>query len=111
MGNCYSILDGMQSEVRAEVEAHVEFGLNGYPAGHIMHGRRSGLNWLIWEVLEAWRMPMRERPYGQEPRVEVDRYRIRVGGPLPGRPRDVGNFIMVARRYSDDSLTWWISPE
>ncbi|HEY1700968.1 MAG TPA: hypothetical protein VGG75_14755 [Trebonia sp.] len=98
----------------AEVEAHVEFGLDGRPAGHIIHARQSGLSWFIWEVLETWRMPMQQRPYGPGPPVEVDRYRLRVGGPLPGPAaphRPYGNFVMVARRYSDDSLTWWISPE
>jgi hypothetical protein len=97
----------------AEVEAHVEFGMNGYPAGHIIHTRQRGLSWMIWEVLDSWRMPMRERPYGPGLRAETDRYRLRVGGPLPGTgPRhQYGNFVLVVRRYSDDSLTWWISPE
>jgi hypothetical protein len=93
-----------------EVEAHAEFGLNGRPSGHIMHGRRTGLSWMVWEVLEEWKMPYPERPYGG-PGVEVDRYRVRVGGPLPGRPREYGNFVMVIRRYSDAPRAWWISPD
>jgi hypothetical protein len=40
-----------------EVEAHVEFGLNGNPAGYIIHGRQEGLSWMVWEVLDEWKMP------------------------------------------------------
>jgi hypothetical protein len=66
---------------------------------------------MVWEVLDAWKMPYPERPYGPRTRVEVDRYRVCVGGPLPGRPREYGNFVMVVRRYSDNPRVWWISPD
>ena len=94
---------------RGEAEAHVEFGLNGAPAGFIIHGHRSELSWLVWEVLGKWAMPYPERP-GPGSHAEVDRFRLRVGGPLPGRPAEYGNFVMIVRRYADDPPgAWWIS--
>jgi hypothetical protein len=94
-----------------EVEAHVEFALNGEPAGFILHGQRPGLSWRVWRVLEKWAMPYPARP-GPDPQAEVDRFRLHVGGPLPRRPAEYGNFVMVVRRYADDPPgAWWISPE
>lgn len=89
----------------------MKFGLNGNPSGYIIHGRQRGLSWMVWEVLDEWKMPYPERPYGPGLRVEVDRYRVRVGGPLPGRSREYGNFVMLVRRYSDAPRSWWISPD
>ena len=95
---------------RGEAEAHVELGLNGDPAGFIIHGTRSELSWLVWEVLEKWAMPYPQRP-ARDSHAEVDRFRVRVGGPLPGRPAEYGNFVMIVRRYADDPPgAWWISP-
>lgn len=61
-------------------------------------------------MISRWAMPYPERP-GPGVHQVVDWYRIRVGGPLPGRPVEYGNFVMLVRRYSDRPLLWWISPD
>lgn len=63
----------------------------------------------------AWRRP--KTPLAEDParlflRAQVDRYRLHVGGPLPGAPREYGSFVMIVRRrYSDNPRAWWISPD
>ena len=94
-----------------EVEAHLTLGLNGEPAGFIIHSTRPELSWLVWHVLDKWAMPYPERP-GHDSHAETDRFRVRVGGPLPRCPSQFGNFVMIVRRYADDPpAVWWISPE
>ena len=42
--------------------------------------------------------------------MELKRYRVRVTGPLPGRPSESGEFTMIVRRLGD-SPSWWACPE
>jgi hypothetical protein len=42
--------------------------------------------------------------------METNRFRVRVSGPLSGRPAEEGEFAMTVRRYGDRS-GWWISPD
>jgi hypothetical protein len=96
---------------RGEVEGHIELGLSGQPVGFIIHGHQPELSWLVWEVLEKRAMPYPQRP-ARDSSVVVDWFRIRVGGPLPRRPSEYGNFVMIVCRYADDPPgSWWISPE
>jgi hypothetical protein len=37
-------------------------------------------------------------------------YRLRVHGPLPGRPREAGEFVLLAWAYGTRP-GWWIAPE
>jgi hypothetical protein len=94
-----------------ETEAKVEFAHDGRPTGFVVHVDRPQLSWLVWETLELWHIDPRKRPHGPGLHVVVDQYRVRVGGPLPGRPGKYGNFVMVIRRYANESpYAWWISP-
>ena len=42
--------------------------------------------------------------------VAQQRYRLRVFGPLPGRPDQDGEFVMIAASYGNRDH-WWIRPE
>lgn len=66
------------------------------------------LSWSVIDVLEVWTTPDFEQDAGSV--MELKRYRVRVTGPLPGRPSEVGEFGMLVRRYGDRS-GWWICPE
>jgi hypothetical protein len=37
-------------------------------------------------------------------------YRLRVFGPLPGQPDQLGEFVMIANAYGNRDR-WWIRPE
>ena len=58
------------------------------------------------------------KPRGTSPRyhdavgtpAETKRFRVRVSGPLPGRPSEEGEFVMTVRRYGDRP-GWWINPD
>jgi hypothetical protein len=68
---------------------------------------RLGLTWQVIEVLDHW-----EHPDGMKARGAVVReaWKMRVAGPLPGRPGERGEFVMTARVYSHVG-GWWIAPE
>jgi hypothetical protein len=42
--------------------------------------------------------------------VVEKRYRLRVFGPLPGRPDQLAEFVMIATSYGNRDR-WWIRPE
>ena len=42
--------------------------------------------------------------------LESKRFRVRVRGPMPGKPSKEGEFVMIVRRYGDRD-GWWIVPE
>jgi hypothetical protein len=42
--------------------------------------------------------------------VVEKRYRVRVFGPLPGQPDQLGEFVMVATACGNRDR-WWIRPE
>ena len=60
------------------------------------------------QVLENWTTPEYYTVNGTP--GETRRFRLRVRGPLPSRPSEAGEFVMVVRRYGDRP-GWWISPE
>lgn len=66
------------------------------------------LTWQVLEVLECWTHPHLYSATFTEPAVRR-RYRLRLHGPLPGRPGERGAFPMVLRLYTDRS-GWWMSP-
>jgi hypothetical protein len=45
----------------------------------------------------------------QKPVVQK-RYRLRVFGPLPEQPEQLGEFVMIATSYGNRDH-WWIKPE
>jgi hypothetical protein len=65
------------------------------------------LSWSVLDVLEDWTTPSYHDDVGTP--METKRFRVRVTGPLPGRPADAGEFGMIIRRYGDRP-GWWISP-
>lgn len=62
----------------------------------------------VLAVLEDWATPSYDEEVGTP--MEVKRFRVRVTGPMPGRPANVGEFGMIVRRYGDRP-GWWISPD
>lgn len=73
----------------AEAPALVDLGPRLAP--EVIRHARLGLSWTVLAVLENW-------------------FRVRVSGPLPGKPLQAGEFVMVVRRYGDWA-GWWIAPE
>jgi hypothetical protein len=68
-----------------------------------------GLRWTVREVLDGWTHPGWPGRTYNKPVVEK-RYRLRVFGPLPGRPDQLGEFVMIATCYGNRDR-WWIRPE
>jgi hypothetical protein len=68
---------------------------------------RLGLRWRVREVLDAW-----EHPDGIKARGGAvhEAWRLRVTGPLPGRPSEHGEFVLIVKGYADRPY-WWITPE
>jgi hypothetical protein len=73
----------------------------------IRHARLD-LAWTVLKVIEDWTTPEYWAVKGTA--GETRRFRVRVRGPLPSRPSEAGDFVMVVRRYGDRP-GWWISPE
>ncbi len=67
-----------------------------------------GLSWTVLAVLEDWTTPRYHDGVGTP--APTKRFRVRVTGPLPGRPSQDGEFTMIIRRYGDRP-GWWASPE
>jgi hypothetical protein len=65
------------------------------------------LSWSVLAVVEDWTTPAYHADDGTP--MELKRFRVRVTGPLPGRPSEAGEFGMIVRRYGNRS-GWWISP-
>jgi hypothetical protein len=66
------------------------------------------LSWSVLEVIEEWTTPDFEQDDGSA--MELKRYRVRVTGPLPGRPSVADEFGLIVRRYGDRP-GWWIRPD
>ena len=73
----------------------------------IWHARLS-LRWEVRRVLEDWTTPLYWEVLGTP--GETRRFRVVVSGPLPGRPWESGEFVMVVRRTADRP-GWWIAPD
>ena len=56
------------------------------------------LTWMIWETLDSWRDP--------DPVDEL----AAAYGPLPWRPSENGDLVLIVRRYTGQE-GWWITPE
>lgn len=89
-----------------EAPAAVDLGPRLVPVA-IRHARL-GLAWEVRQVLEDWTVTHYADVVGTPGRTK--RFRVRVTGPLPGRPSEHGEFAMTVRRYGDRP-EWWISPE
>ena len=66
------------------------------------------LSWSVLDVLEDWTTPSFHDDRGGP--METKRLKVRVTGPLPGRPSKTGEFSMIVRRYGDRP-GWWICPD
>lgn len=90
-----------------EVEAALAFeGADWRPVR--VHHVALGLDWTVTEVLEDWRIPGWPAGTSGKPGA-VWRFRLRVTGPLPGRPAENGQFVLVATMYGTRAH-WWIKP-
>jgi hypothetical protein len=90
-----------------EAPALVELGPRLTPAA-IRHAGRLDLAWTVLALLEDWTTPRYHDAIGTP--GETKRFRVRVRGPLPGKPEASGEFVMVIRRFGDHP-GWWISPD
>jgi hypothetical protein len=68
-----------------------------------------GLRWTVREVLDGWIHPGWPGKTNQKPVIQK-KYRLRVFGPLPERPDQAGEFVMIATSYGNRDH-WWIRPE
>jgi hypothetical protein len=68
-----------------------------------------GWRWKVREVLDGWTHPGWPGRAYKKPVVEK-RYWLRVFGPLPGRPDQLEEFVMIATSYGNRD-GWWIRPE
>jgi len=68
----------------------------------------SSLRWEVLRVLEDWTTRRYHDVLGTP--ADTRRFRVLVSGPLPARPEQTGEFVMVVRRV-DDRPGWWIAPE
>jgi hypothetical protein len=102
------IEQGFDNQHVREVEANVtEEGEDWRPV-QVRH-RDLGLTWTVRQVLASWRHPGHpQKTYGRP--VVSRRHRLRVYGPLPGRPHQFGEFVMIATEYGHRPR-WWIRPE
>jgi hypothetical protein len=66
----------------------------------------AGLRWAVLEVLDHWRHPDGMKARGS---ACIEAWKLRVAGPLPGRPSQRGEFVMIAKTYADRPY-WWITP-
>jgi hypothetical protein len=66
------------------------------------------LSWSVLAVIEDWTTPAYHDDVGTP--METKRFRVRVTGPMPGRPSVAGEFGMIVRRYGDRP-GWWVRPE
>ena len=89
-----------------EAPAIIELGPYLRPCA-IRHAGLS-LSWTVLAVLEDWTTPRYHDAVGTP--APTKQFRVRVTGPLPGRPSQDGEFTMIISRYGDRP-GWWASPE
>jgi hypothetical protein len=65
---------------------------------------------MVREVLDGWTHPVWPGRTYKKPVVEK-RYRLRVFGPLPGRPDQLGEFVLIATSCGSNRDRWWNKPE
>jgi hypothetical protein len=90
------------------VEATAIVELGPYLRPRAIRHAGLGLSWTVLAVLEDWTTPRYHDAVGTP--ALTKRFRVRVTGPLPGRPSRDGEFTMIIRRYGDRP-GWWASPE
>jgi hypothetical protein len=64
-----------------------------------------GLRWTTLEVLDGWTHPGWPGRTYKKPVVDM-RYRLRVFGPLPGRPDQLGELVMIVTAYGNRCRLW-----
>jgi len=75
------------------MEANAALGDQRQP--HELYHATRGLRWKVREVLDGWIHPGWPEKTYNKPVVEK-RYRLHVFGPMPGRPDQLGEFVMIA---------------
>jgi hypothetical protein len=90
-----------------EIEANVTLEDEWQPVE--LYHVAQGLRWTVLEVLDGWTHPGWPGKTYQKPIVEKW-YRLCVFGPLPGRPYQLGEFVMIVTSYGNRDR-WWIRPE
>ena len=91
--------------VRAFIDHRRALTGDGLVPEQVTHAT-AGLQWQVLEVLEHWQHPDGMRARGP---VVREAWKMRVTGPLPGRPQQNGEFVMTARMYAHVG-GWWITP-
>lgn len=97
------------SEHNGEVAALVSLGPQLTPAS-ISHAARPDLSWLVWQTLDSWRARIPRWFAVRGTTAVVERHRVLVAGPVPGRPGEYADYVLILSRYANSS-GWWMRPE
>lgn len=100
------------SESSRGVIARVRF--NHPPSGRGQEPNRVehlqlGITWRVTEILDRWERPGRAEDMLGKPDL-IKWWLLKVSGPLPGRPAELGEFVMEVSAYGSPP-GWWITVE
>jgi hypothetical protein len=90
------------------MEAPATVHLGPHMTPEIIWHATLSLKWEVVRLIEDWTTSEYWAVLGTS--GETRRFRVRVSGPLPGRPSETGEFEMVVRRVGDRP-GWWIAPQ
>lgn len=98
------------SESSRGVIARVRF--NHPPSGRGQEPNRVehlqlGITWRVTEILDRWERPGRAEDMLGKPDL-IKWWLLKVSGPLPGRPGELGESVMQVSFYADPPV-WWIT--
>jgi hypothetical protein len=68
-----------------------------------------GITWDVTEILDRWEHPGSPEQTPGKPGL-VKWWLLKVSGPLPGRPAELGEFVMEVSFYGHPP-GWWITVE
>ena len=80
-----------------EAPAIVHLGPDRLP--DIVWHAQSSLKWRVLRIVEDWTAEYYLGVLGTA--GELRRFRVLVSGPLPGRPEETGQFVLVLRQVGD----------
>jgi hypothetical protein len=73
-----------------------------------VHHATEDLHWMVWRILDHWETSLNASERLATGAI-VERWRLEVSGPLPGRPGKHGRFVMLAETRGNEP-GWLLSP-
>ena len=100
------------SEPSRGIPARISF--DHPPSGRGLESRRVehlqfGITWDVTAILDRWAHPGRAEDTAGKPDL-INWWLLKVSGPLPGRPAELGEFVMEVSAYGAPA-GWWIRVE